>query len=102
MVLALLGIFILTYPYDFTAGAGPDAFEWLMAGGVNPADSKSGWVNPVGNCASEGGKDVRFEETAFWRCDRLAINRHPIIGDIHDIRCRRKRRNECRQSDDRS
>jgi len=33
MVVVLSGIFIFRHPYRFAAGAGPDAFEWLMAGG---------------------------------------------------------------------
>jgi len=33
VAVVLLGIFILTHPYSFAAGVGPDAYEWLMAGG---------------------------------------------------------------------
>ena len=37
VALVLLGIFILTHPYSFAAGVGPDVFEWMMAvGGESP------------------------------------------------------------------
>lgn len=36
VAVVLTGIFILTHPYSFAAGAGPDVFEWLLLSGGDP------------------------------------------------------------------